>query len=1325
MRNILIILIVFLGVYQLKGQTNITGYQYWFDDDYSNCVNTPITPASQLTIDEALPTLGLSTGIHSFHFRSFDENGLFSSTISSFFYKNLVQATAVNREIVAYEYWFDDDFNGAVTQTVTNQKNLNLITDISTGAISDGIHTFNIRVKDNTGMWSSTISSFFYKNLVQATAINRKIVAYEYWFDDDLNGAVTQTVTNQKNLNLITDISTGAIADGIHTFNIRVKDNTGMWSSIISSFFYKNFVRATAVNRKIIAYRYWVDDSFDKSVTKPLASPVKNLSLITDLDFTEIEKGEHIVHFQFQDNDKMWSVVTSDTINKQSLPIADFGYSLQSGCDTAIASFTDNSTDGDIYLWNFGDGETSDMQSPTHTYYSSGTYTVVLTVTDTVTGQDSSKTEFIDIIISAITSEINPIACDSYTSPSGKYVWNNSGTYTDTVPSYSGCDSVITVNLTINESTSSTITETACNSYESPSGNYVWTSSGTYQDTIANAAGCDSVITVNLTINESTSSTITETACNSYESPSGNYVWTSSGTYQDTIANAAGCDSVITVNLTINESTSSTITETACNSYESPSGNYVWTSSGNYQDTISNAAGCDSVITVNLTINESTSSTISATVCDSYESPSGNYVWTSSGTYQDTIANAAGCDSVITIDLTINESTSSTITETACNSYESPSGNYVWTSSGTYQDTIANAAGCDSVITINLTINESTSSTITETACNSYESPSGNYIWTSSGTYQDTIANAAGCDSVITINLTINESTSSTISATVCDSYDSPSGNYTWTSSGTYIDTLVNSAGCDSVITVNLTVHKSTNSEITVVIEESDFPYIFGTQTLTSAGEYTETFQSQNGCDSTVTLSLIVGDVIPPRLKCRAINIFLDENGSYELSETDIAAISEGSTDNITATEDLITTVSPSTFNCENVGDAWLRVYVTDEAGNKSSRGWIRCTVIDSIDLSFVPVGDIEIEVAAGICETKVEYPEISTINPCAQIEFVEGLGPDGMFPLGTTTETWRAINTSGDTAEVSFDVTVTTVNSLPTLLQLTDTLIDEDSDPVTLPLRGISYGKDCMEQGITVSAVTNNSALLTNIEINYTEGDSVGSLEFTIAPNFSGSAEVTVTVEDSEGAIVSDTFVITVSPVNDPPFVVTSVANQMVYASYELKISVSSILGELFDDIDDTTLTIVVAKEDGAALPAWATIMNDTLICTPMIADTGSYTFVVTATDAAGASSSTKFTLIVKDYPTAIDDIESGIFEVPMFPNPTKGEVTLKINSSSINDSEVIVRSITGSEVFRKSYKATNLIKLDLSEQVSGVYLVTLKHGNNSVIKKLILDKR
>ena len=344
MRNLLIILIVFLGVYQLNGQTNITGYQYWFDNDYSNCVNTPITPARQLIVNEAVPTSGLSAGIHSFHFRLFDENGLFSSIISSFFYKNLEQATAVNRKIVAYEYWFDDDFDGAVTQTVTSQKNLNLIADIPTGAISDGIHSFNIRFNDHTGMWSSIQSSFFYKNLEQATAINREIIAYEYWFDDDFDNAVTQTVTSQKNLNLIVDIPSSAISDGIHSFNIRFKDNTVMWSSIQSSFFYKNLEQATAINREIVAYRYWVDDSYDNRVTEILSTPTKSLSLITNLDLSGLRDGEHIIHLQFQDSDGKWSVVISDLINHNVTAI--------NGVEFGIfeVSMTPNPSKGEVFL---------------------------------------------------------------------------------------------------------------------------------------------------------------------------------------------------------------------------------------------------------------------------------------------------------------------------------------------------------------------------------------------------------------------------------------------------------------------------------------------------------------------------------------------------------------------------------------------------------------------------------------------------------------------------------------------------------------------------------------------------------------------------------------------------------------------------------------------------------------------------------------------------------------------------------------------------------------------------------------------------------------
>ncbi|MBN1185834.1 MAG: T9SS type A sorting domain-containing protein [Bacteroidales bacterium] len=101
-----------------------------------------------------------------------------------------------------------------------------------------------------------------------------------------------------------------------------------------------------------------------------------------------------------------------------------------------------------------------------------------------------------------------------------------------------------------------------------------------------------------------------------------------------------------------------------------------------------------------------------------------------------------------------------------------------------------------------------TSGTIDIEVCNSYTSPSGLYTWTQSNTYSDTIPNATGCDSIITVHLTILEPTYDTIYDTACFSYTSPSEKYTWTTSSTYVDTIPNMAGCDSIITIHLKINK-------------------------------------------------------------------------------------------------------------------------------------------------------------------------------------------------------------------------------------------------------------------------------------------------------------------------------------------------------------------------------------------------------------------------------------------------------------------------------------------------------------------------------------
>jgi hypothetical protein len=94
-----------------------------------------------------------------------------------------------------------------------------------------------------------------------------------------------------------------------------------------------------------------------------------------------------------------------------------------------------------------------------------------------------------------------------------------------------------------------------------------------------------------------------------------------------------------------------------------------------------------------------------------------------------------------------------------------------------------------------------------EEVCDSLVSPSGLYTWTTSGGYYDTVPNANSCDSIIRIGLVVNNSVYEVVNDTSCDPYQSPSGNYTFTTSGQYFDTTLTSKGCNHIYELNLIVN--------------------------------------------------------------------------------------------------------------------------------------------------------------------------------------------------------------------------------------------------------------------------------------------------------------------------------------------------------------------------------------------------------------------------------------------------------------------------------------------------------------------------------------
>jgi PKD repeat protein len=482
----------------VSGQTNLTDYEYWFNNDFGQRQAVSVVPAPTHLLTAGFDVNTLPDGVNMLNIRYKDENGRYSSTLSKVFYKN-TEVLALNNRLEAFEYWLNGDYGNKQVVPVSPTAQHELITTVDMSALPDGVNILHMRYRDERGVYSSTLSKVFYKNTEVATEGNT-LQAYEYWFNDDFGNKQVVAVNAAAGYNLIADIDASTLMYGVNVLNIRFRDESGKYSSTLSRMFFKMSVGQITDNH-IAGYRYWYDDDIEGSVWVELLTPAPQADVIANVDMTKIPKGEHTVHFQFKDVRGAWSVVVTDTIEKLGLPVADFSYTATSYCDSTVVDFADKSVDGEDYYWDFGDGTNSVEASPSHTYRSTGTFTVSQTVTDPLTLADSTVEAQV-VITGNTRKEITETACGSYLSPSGNYAFTESGTYQDTIPNSSGCDSILTIYLTVLQPATGTDEVTAC-------GAYTWIDGITYTESNNTAtyaipggagSGCDSIVTLNLTI---------------------------------------------------------------------------------------------------------------------------------------------------------------------------------------------------------------------------------------------------------------------------------------------------------------------------------------------------------------------------------------------------------------------------------------------------------------------------------------------------------------------------------------------------------------------------------------------------------------------------------------------------------------------------------------------------------------------------------------------------------------------------------------------------------------------------------------------------------
>lgn len=209
--------------------------------------------------------------------------------------------------------------------------------------------------------------------------------------------------------------------------------------------------------------------------------------------------------------------------------------------------------------------------------------------------------------------------------------------------------------------------------------------------------------------------------------------------------------------LTIHPTPNTLQTETVCDSFIWNGNGNLYTNSGIHTELLNTQEGCDSTATLDLTVNYSSVATDFQAACDSFTWIDGNTYSQSNSTSTYTMLNSIGCDSLITLDLTINYTDSVQDNIIACDSL-------VWVDNQTYfssdsgmVEVFTNQEGCDSASILNLTMKYSSTSLTTDTGCVNYQWPFNGNWYDETGSYQDTISNQVGCDSIITLELVVKE----------------------------------------------------------------------------------------------------------------------------------------------------------------------------------------------------------------------------------------------------------------------------------------------------------------------------------------------------------------------------------------------------------------------------------------------------------------------------------------------------------------------------------------------------------------------------------------
>ncbi len=341
----------------------VTGIEYFFDVDpgYGNGTSVPLHPGVQIDTVLNLTTNGLQDGLHQLFIRVKDSAGHWSlnSFRPFFFFSSAYSNLAIVQRI---EYYFDTDpgWGNGQAIVVVPDTSLDIIANIDISGLAPGLHQLNIRAQGGNGFWSLIETRPFLKGLTGTFQTPDRIVAMEYFFDQDpgFGNAIPIPIAPDTSLDIITNIDISGLSSGLHQLNIRAQSGNAFWSLIETRPFLKGPFSAFQTPDRVEAMEYFVDQDpgFGNAIPIPVV-PDTSVDIVHNVNLSGYSPGFHTLGVRARGSSGFWSLVQSypfmlfqgDT-SFARVVAAEYYFDLDPGYGNGIAVALDSATTLDTLL---------------------------------------------------------------------------------------------------------------------------------------------------------------------------------------------------------------------------------------------------------------------------------------------------------------------------------------------------------------------------------------------------------------------------------------------------------------------------------------------------------------------------------------------------------------------------------------------------------------------------------------------------------------------------------------------------------------------------------------------------------------------------------------------------------------------------------------------------------------------------------------------------------------------------------------------------------------------------------------------------------------